>query len=349
MNNPLERCSGKLLLLPPAIVALVVVVLSTVARAAETDDPLPSWNDTPTKQAILSFVHSATEKDSPGFVPVEHRIATFDNDGTLWVEKPMYTQVVFALERAAELSADRPDLRTQQPFATLLQGDREAMSRFTTADLRKILMATHSGESVHAYQAVVRRWLATARHPRFKRPYTECVYQPMLELLRYLRSVNFKTYIVTGGGQGFVRVFADPVYGVPPQQVVGSMGKLAYQRGEDGRPELAMLPETLLVDDGPGKPVGIHLVIGRRPVAAFGNSVGDREMLEWTQAGTSADDPSARLMLLVHHDDARREYAYGPDSKVGTFPAELMDEARQRGWLVVSMKNDWKRIFAFEE
>ena len=330
--------------------ALVLVgLLCRAAMAQKATDPLPSWNDTPTKAAIVAFVRSATDADDPGFVPAAERIAAFDNDGTMWVEHPLYTQVVFALDRVKELAPQHPEWRTKQPFAALLSGDRAAIDRFTTGDFAKIISATHAGVSLEEFRAIVARWLKTARHPRFERPYAELVYQPMLELMRYLRAGGFRTYIVTGGGQEFVRVFAERIYGVPPQQVVGSASKMRYEYRADGRPELVRRPEPLLIDDGVGKPIGINLVIGRRPVAAAGNSTGDRQMLEWTQAGIQAHQPGARLLMLVHHDDAVREYAYGPDTQVGRFSAELMDEARRRGWIVISMKNDWRRVFAWQE
>jgi len=303
-------------------------------------DPLPSWNDTAAKQAIVEFVRTTTDKASPQFVPPEARIATFDNDGTLWVEQPMYTQVTFALDRIAALAPKHPKWKEQEPFKAILSRDREAMAKFTLQDIEKILAVTHSGMTVEAFQGIVKDWLAEAQHPRFKRPYTECVYQPMLEVLQYLRANGYKTYIVTGGGQEFVRTFAGHVYGVPPEQVVGSAGKVKYEYGKDGKPMLMKLPEVLFIDDKTGKPEGINLIIGSRPYAAFGNSTGDQQMLEWTQTGDGT-----RLMLLVHHDDAEREYAYGAQSKIGTFSDALMAEAKKRGWTVVSMKNDWKRIF----
>jgi haloacid dehalogenase-like hydrolase len=234
--------------------------------------------------------------------------------------------------------------REVEPFKSILAQDREAMERFSIQDFEKVVAVTHSGMTVQQFQEIVKKWLAEAKHPRFKRPYTECVYQPMIELMQHLRNNGFKTYIVTGGGQEFVRAFAGPTYGVPPEQVVGSMGKVKYEYNKEGRPELVKLPEVLLVDDKTGKPEGINMVIGRRPQAAFGNSTGDQQMLEYTGASNNA-----RLMMLVHHDDARREYAYGANSKIGTFSDALMDEAKKKGWIVVSMKDDWNRVFAFEK
>jgi phosphoglycolate phosphatase-like HAD superfamily hydrolase len=273
-------------------------------------------------------------------VPVQERIATFDNDGTLWVEQPIYTQVTFAIDRVAALAPQHPEWKTTEPFKSILSGDRAAIAKFTLQDIEKVVAVTHSGMTVEAFQKIVKDWLATAKHPRFKRPYTELIYQPMLELMKYLRENGFKTYIVTGGGQEFVRAFAEPVYGVPPEQVMGTAAKTQYVYGKDGKPSLVKTPEVLLVDDKTGKPEGINLIIGRRPYAAFGNSTGDQQMLEWTQAGDGA-----HLMMLVHHDDASREFAYGPNSKVGTFSDALMAEAKERGWVIISMKDDWKVIF----
>jgi phosphoglycolate phosphatase-like HAD superfamily hydrolase len=320
-----------------------------VALARQTAaDPLPSWNETPAKAAILEFVRAATDERGPGFVPPERRIAAFDNDGTMWVEQPLYTQVVFAVDRIKELAPQHPEWRNQDPFKILLARDTLAIDDFSIQDFTKVIAESHAGMTVDEFREIVARWLTTARHPRFQQPYTKLVYQPMLELMRYLRANGFATYIVTGGGQEFVRVFAETTYGVPPPMVIGSAAKTRYQYAADGRPELIKLPEAMLIDNGPGKPEGIELVIGRHPVAAFGNSTGDRQMLEWTQAAASPESKMARLMMLVHHDDAKREYAYGAKSAIGTFSDELMAEAQKRGWLVISMKDDWKRVFAWE-
>jgi phosphoglycolate phosphatase-like HAD superfamily hydrolase len=324
------------------IAALACLLVSTSARAQS--DPLPSWNDGRAKKAVLDFVRVATDPAGPDFVPKEERIATFDNDGTLWVEHPVYTQLTFALERVAKLAATHPEWKTKEPFQSILSGDRAAMAKLTLQDLEHVVAATHTGMTVDEFQAVVREWLATAKHPRFHKPYTELVYQPMLELLRFLRANGFKTYITTGGGQEFVRVFAMTVYGIPPEQVIGSAGKIKYEYDSDGKPRLVKLPEVLFVDDGVGKPEAIQLVIGRRPRAAFGNSNGDRQMLEWTQAGNGA-----RLLMLVHHDDAEREFAYDGNTRIGTFSDALKEQATRRGWTVISMKNDWKRVFPFEK
>ena len=326
-----------------------VAWLATSAQALTQTDPLPSWNNGPTQQAIIAFVRATTDQPSPKFVSPEERIATFDQDGALWVEHPMYTQVVYCRERVKPLAEKRPELKNVEPFKTVLSGDREAIAKLTMPDLEKILVATLSGMTVEQFSAEVKSWLATARRPRWKRPYTELVYQPMLELLSYLRANGYKTYIVTGGGQDFVRVYAEQVYGIPPEQVVGTAGGIKYGYDKNGRPILTKEPKLLLNDNNAGKPEGIHLVIGRRPYSAFGNSTGDRQMLEYTGAGDGA-----RLMMLVLHDDAKREYAYGPaqglpDTKVGAFTQAVYDEAKNKGWIVISMKDDWKRIFTFEE
>jgi phosphoglycolate phosphatase-like HAD superfamily hydrolase len=334
---------------PRTISSLVLgPLLIALAQAYAQTDPLPSWNDGPARKAIVEFVQATTDKASPKFVAPEARIATFDQDGTLWVEHPMYTQVVYCLERVPAVVKAKPALRDIEPFRTVLSGNREAIAKLPMRDLEKILAATLTGMSVEQFSAEVKGWLATARHPRFKRPYTELVYQPMLELMQYLRASGYKTYIVTGGGQDFVRVYAEQVYGIPPEQIVGTAGGTKYGYGKDGRPFLTKEPRLLLNDDKAGKPEGIHLIIGRRPYAAFGNSTGDRQMLEYTGGGDGT-----RLMMLVLHDDAKREYAYGPaqglaDSKVGTFTQALYDEARKKDWIVISMKTDWKRIFTFE-
>ncbi len=317
--------------------------------AAPAQDPLPSWNYGPAKQAILYFVQTTTAEGSPQFVPPAERIATFDQDGTLWVEHPIYTQVVYCLDRVPAIVKAKPELRDKEPFKTVLSGDREAIAKLPWKSLEEILAAALSGMSVEEFQKQVKEWLATAKHPRYKRPYTELTYQPMQEVLKYLRANGYKTYIVTGGGQDFVRVFAEAVYGIPPEQVVGSIGETKYGYDKTGKPELIKQPKLLLNDDKTGKPEGIHLMIGRRPYASFGNTAGDQEMLEYTTAGSGA-----RLGMLVLHDDAEREYAYGParglpDSKVGTFSQALDDKAKQAGWTVISMKKDWNRIFAFEK
>ena len=320
--------------------AIALAVLWIASGSARAADPLSSWNDTAGKKAIVDFVEKVTRDGSVDFVKPEERIATFDNDGTLWVEQPNYTQVTFAIDEVVAMAPQHPEWRETEPFKAILAHDREAILRFSIQDFEKVVAVTHSGMTVQQFQEIVKKWLAEAKHPRFKRPYTECVYQPMLELMQYLRNNGFKTYIVTGGGQEFVRAFAGQTYGVPPEQVVGSMGKVKYEYNKEGQPELIKLPEVLLIDDKTGKPEGINMVIGRRPVGAFGNSTGDQQMLEYTGAGDGA-----RLMMLVHHDDAKREYAYGAESKIGTFSDALMDEAKKKGWVVISMKDDWATIF----
>jgi phosphoglycolate phosphatase-like HAD superfamily hydrolase len=318
---------------------------STIARA---QDPLPSWNDGAAKQAIVNFVQATTVAASPQFVPPAERIATFDQDGTLWVEHPMYSQVMYCFDRIGALVKEKPELKNVEPFKTVISGDREAIGKLTMKDLEKILAATLTGMSTEQFQAQVKQWLAEAKDPRWHKPYNELTYQPMQEVLKYLRANGYKTFICTGGGQDFVRVYAEQTYGIPPEQVVGTMGGTKYGYDKDGKPILTKEPKLLLNDDHAGKPEGIHLMIGRRPHAAFGNSVGDQQMLEYTKAGDGA-----RLAMLVFHDDAEREYAYGPaqglrDTKVGTFTQALYDKAQKDGWTIISMKNDWKQIFAFD-
>lgn len=324
--------------------ALLCFSLLFISSARAADNPLPAWNDGAAKTAIMDFVKATTTEGSPTYVAPADRIATFDNDGTLWVEHPLYTQAMFALDRIHELAPKHPEWKKQDPFKSVLAGDKAAMAKFSEGDWAEIVGATHAGISNEDFLAIVKQWLSVAKHPRFQQPYTELIYQPMLQVMQYLRANGFRTYIVTGGGQEFVRVISEPVYGVPVEQVVGSSIVTKYQV-QNGKPALMREPKIFFIDDKAGKPVGINLFIGKRPLAAFGNSTGDREMLEWTGAGAGA-----RLMMLVFHDDAEREYAYGPanglpDTKLGTFPQSLMDEAKQRSWTVISMKNDWKSIF----
>jgi phosphoserine phosphatase len=326
-----------------------MVVFMTIA--AQAADPLASWNDGPAKQAIVDFVKATTETGGANFVAPEERIATFDQDGTLWVEHPMYSQVMYCLEKVPSLVKAKPELAKVAPFSTVLEvlhGDRAAMEKLTMDDLTKILAATLTGMSLDEFSAEVKKWFAEAKDPRWKKPYTELTYLPMQEVLKYLRANGYKTYIVTGGGQDFVRQYAEATYGIPPEQVVGSAGETKYGYDKDGKPFLTKEPKMLLNDNNAGKPEGIHLMIGRRPYAAFGNTSGDQQMLEYTKAGSGA-----RLAMLVLHDDAKREYAYGPaeglpDTKVGTFTQALYDEATKNGWTVISMKKDWKVIFPFE-
>jgi len=330
--------------------ALSGTLLATPAQAqVPSGSPsLASWNDGRAKQAIVDFVRATTEQGSPKFVPPEERIATFDQDGTMWVEHPIYSQVVYCLDRVPAVVEKNPKLRNVEPFKTVLSGNREAIAKLSLPELEKILVATLTGMSVDDFNAEANKWLTSAKDPRWKRPYTELIYQPMLEVMQYLRGNGFKTYFVTGGGQDFVRVYSQQVYGVPPEQVVGSAAGTKFGYRKDGTPFLTKEPKLLLNDDKAGKPEGIHLMIGRRPYAAFGNSDGDRQMLEYTGAGAGA-----RLMMLVMHDDAKREYAYGPaqglpNTKIGAFTQALYDEAKKKAWTVISMKDDWKRIFAFD-
>jgi phosphoglycolate phosphatase-like HAD superfamily hydrolase len=333
---------------PRLLLALVVsAVVAAPTPILAQSDPLPSWNDGGAKQAILDFVKATTDQSSPNFVAPEERIATFDQDGTLWVEHPMYTQVIYCLDRVPAVVKEKPELANVEPFKTVLSGDREAIAKLSTDDLFKILAVTTTGMTVDQFQAEAKDWLKTAKDPRWKRPYTELTYQPMQEVLSYLRASGFKTYIVTGGGQDFVRVYSQEVYGVPVEQVVGTAGDTKYSYDKDGKPILTKEPKLLLNDNDAGKAEGIHFMIGLRPVGAFGNSTGDRQMLEYTGAGGGL-----RLKMLVLHDDAKREYAYGPaeglaDTKVGTFTQALFDEAKHDGWIVISMKNDWKKIFSW--
>ena len=308
---------------------------------------LPSWNEGAAKQAIVKFVEATTDASSAQFVPPAQRIATFDQDGTLWVEHPIYSQVLYCLDRVRTVAAQKPELGNAEPFKTVLSSDREAIARLSKEDLGKILAATLTGMSVEEFQTEVQSWLATARDPRWHRPYTDLTYLPMQELLKYLRANGYRTYIVTGGGQDFVRVYSEQVYGIAPEQVVGTAGGTQYGYEKNGNPILTKDPRLLLNDDQAGKPESIHLMIGRRPYAAFGNSDGDRQMLEYTKAGGGL-----RLAMLVLHDDAVREYRYGPaaglpGTKVGAFTQALYDEARKSGWIVISMKRDWRQIFSF--
>jgi phosphoserine phosphatase len=334
-----------------AFVTVAAVALGFILSGANAQEPLASWNDGPAKQAILGFVKATTMEGSPQFVAPEARIATFDQDGTLWVEHPMYTQVMYCLERVPDLVKAKPELKNKPPFNTVLQllhGDRSAMEKLNDKDLEVIGGATLSGMSVDDFKAEVKKWFGAAKDPRWKRPYTDLTYQPMQELLRYLRANGYKTYIVTGGGQAFVREYAEETYGIPPEEVVGTAGETKFGYDKNGKPFLTKEPKLIINNNFAGKPEGIYLMIGRQPYAAFGNSTGDRQMLEYTKAGDGA-----RLAMLVLHDDAEREYAYGPaqnlpDTKVGTFTQALYDEAKKNGWTVISMKNDWKTIFSFE-
>ncbi|MEI6155306.1 MAG: HAD family hydrolase [Deltaproteobacteria bacterium] len=318
---------------------LALLLLVNVAFAA---DPLPSWNDGATKKSIISFVEKVTKPGSPDFVPVAERIATFDNDGTLWAEQPMYFQFFFTLDRVKALTPQHPEWKTKEPFASLLKGDlKGALASGEQAGL-EIVMATHAGMTTEDFDKIVHDWIASARHPETSRLYTEMVYQPMLELLAYLRVNDFKTFIVSGGGIEFMRPWTEKIYGIPPEQVIGSSIKTKFEL-RDGKPVLVRLPEVNFIDDNVGKPVGIQQHVGRRPIAAFGNSDGDLQMLQWTTAGKGT-----RLGLLVHHTDAEREWAYDRKSSIGQLDKAL-DEGRAKGWTIVDMKKDWKKIFAWEK
>jgi phosphoserine phosphatase len=325
------------LALLPAFSGMVVP-----ASVRAQTDPLPSWNDGTTKQAIVEFVARVTRQGGPDFVPPPERIATFDNDGTLWAEHPMYFQLAFALDRVKAMAPQHPEWKDKQPFKAAIEGDTKTLAESGEHGLLELIMASHAGMTTEQFAQIVADWLATSRHPRFKRPYTDLVYQPMLELLAYLRANGFKTYIVSGGGIEFMRPWTEKVYGIPPEQVVGSSIKTKFEM-RDGRPILFRLPEVNFVDDKAGKPIGINEHIGRRPIAAFGNSDGDLEMLQWT---TMAD--GVRFGLIVHHTDAEREYAYDRNTPFGRLDKAL-DAAKANEWTVVDMKTDWKVIFPFEK
>ena len=333
---------------------LFFAVLS-VAWAAPScvvaQDQLPSWNEGPAKQSIVEFVARVTKKGGPDYVPPRERIAAFDNDGTLWCEQPMYFQVMFAFDRIKAMAEEHPEWKEKEPYQSVLAGDMKQLAAAGEKALLEIMAATHSGMTVDEFHAIVREWMRTARHPRYHRPYNQCIYQPMHELLVYLRANGFKTFIVSGGGVEFMRPWVEPAYGIPPEQVVGSSGVVKFEV-KDGKPLLMKQSKVEFIDDGPGKPVGINRFIGRRPIAAFGNSDGDYEMLRWTTAGEPSElsepgRPRPRFGLIVHHTDPEREYAYDFPSAVGQLKRAL-DEAPQRGWTVVSMKDDWKTIFPAE-
>jgi hypothetical protein len=320
----------------------ILLGVAAIGAAVRAADPLPSWNDTAPKKAITAFVEKVTMEGSPNFVPVPERIAAFDNDGCLWAEQPMYFQLAFALDRVKTVAPQHPEWKEKEPFASLLKGDLKGVLTGGEPAIFQIVMASHAGMTTEEFEQIVKDWVATARHPKTGRPYTEMVYQPMLELLAYLRANGFKTFIVSGGGVEFMRPWTEKVYGIPAEQVVGSSIKTKFEM-DGGKPVLMRLPELNFVDDKAGKPVGIHSHIGRRPIAAFGNSDGDLQMLQWTTAGSGL-----RLALLVHHTDAAREWAYDRKSHIGQLDKAL-DEAVAKGWTVVSMKDDWKTIFSFEK
>jgi phosphoglycolate phosphatase-like HAD superfamily hydrolase len=323
------------------LLATLIIALgwACVQAGSAADEPLPSWQDGSAKRAILTFVARVTRDGSSDFVPPAERIATFDNDGTLWAEQPIYFQVAFALDRVKALAPQHPEWEDRQPFKAVIEGDLKGLAASGDQGIVEIMAVTHTGITTEAFTTIVADWLNSARHPRFNRPYTALVYQPMLELLAYLRTNGFKTFIVSGGGVEFMRAFAERVYGIPPEQVVGSSGVTKFQLEPDGTPVLMKESKVEFVDDGPGKPVGINRFIGRRPIFAFGNSDGDLQMLEWTVAGSGA-----RFAGLVHHTDAEREWAYDRQSHVGRLDKAL-DEAKAKGWTVVSMRDDWKTIF----
>jgi len=323
---------------------LLITAILAVGPVQARDDNLRSWNDGPTKRAIIEFVRTTTDKSSPDYIPPGARIATFDNDGTLWAEQPMYVQALFAFDRVKALAPQHPEWRTQEPFASVLKGDLKGALAGGDKALLEIVMATHAGMTTDEFQQIVKDWISTAKNPVTKRPVLEMVYQPMVELLAYLRAHDYKTFIVSGGGIEFMRPWAEQAYGVPPEQVVGSSIRTKFDV-RDGKAVLVRLPELNFIDDREGKPVGINQHIGHRPVAAFGNSDGDQQMLEYATSGSGK-----RFAMLVLHDDAKREFAYGPasglpESHVGTFTQSLYDEAKQRGWIIISMKDDWKQVF----
>ena len=323
--------------------ALIGLCGAALPAKAQGSDPLPSWNESPIKASILDFVARVTTEGSPDYVAPQDRIATFDNDGTLWVEKPLYTQFVFVIDRVKAVSNQHPDWKTKEPFTSVLDGNTEKLLTYGEKGAMELVAATHSGMTTVEFNDIVSNWLQTARHPRFKRPYTDLTYKPMIELLDYLRAKDFKTFIVSGGGIEFMRAYTEQCYGIPPWHVVGSSGKTQF-RMWDASPTLVKLPALLFFDDGPGKAEGINYFIGRQPIFAFGNSIGDKEMLEWT-----ANCLGLCFMGLVHHTDAVREYAYGPNSDVGRFPDSLLEQANAQGWSVVNMKTDWKVIFSWEK
>ncbi|MGH8068187.1 MAG: HAD family hydrolase [Candidatus Entotheonellia bacterium] len=318
------------------------LMLASIPSAAAGDDPLPSWNDGPARQAIVDFVRRVTTPGTEDFVPEPECIATFDNDGTLWAEQPLYFQFAFALDRVQALAPQHPEWKEQQPFKAVLEGDLKTVFASGEHGLMELLKARHTGMTTAEFEQIVKDWLATAKHSRFQRPYTDLMYQPMFELLAYLRANGFKTYITSGGGIEFMRPWTENVSGIPPEQVIGSSGKVQFEL-RDGQPVLVRLPEIDFIDDKAGKPVAIHKFIGRRPIAAFDNSDGDLQMLQWIAAG-----PGARFCLIVHHTDAEREWAYDRQSPIGRLDKAL-DEAKQRSWTVLDMKRDWKRVFGFEK
>jgi phosphoglycolate phosphatase-like HAD superfamily hydrolase len=326
------------------VTLLAVLLCGLVSQSAFAQtDPLPSWNDDGVKNSIIDFVARVSTQGGADFVPIPERVATFDNDGTLWCEQPVYFQVAFAFDRIKAMAPNHPEWKTTQPFKAILDKDMKALATSGEKGLLQILAATHADMTTDEFSKAVLDWTTSARHPRFNRPYTELVYQPMLELLAYLRANGFKTFVVSGGGVEFMRPWMEKVYGIPPEQVVGSSGTVTFQIDASGKPSLLKTAKMEFVDDGPGKPVGINRFIGRRPIFAFGNSDGDLQMLQWTAAGEGA-----RFAGLVHHTDADREYAYDRQSKIGKLDKAL-DEATAKGWAIVDMKQGWKEIFPIEK
>jgi len=342
MKQSLRRIQFAVMIVFMALsLTIASLTFARTVSASGAADPLPSWKNGPGKQAILQFVQEVTDKSSPDYVPPADRIATFDNDGTLWSERPVYFQLLFAINRVRAIAPMYPEWKTKQPFKAVLDNDMKALAASGEKGLFELVMATHSGMTIAEFESIVKEWIKTARHPRFNRPYTDLVFQPMLELLAYLREKGFKNYIISGGGIEFMRPWTERIYNIPPEQVVGSSIKTKFEM-RNGRPVLVRLPEINFIDDKDGKPVGINQHIGRRPIAAFGNSDGDLQMLQWTAAGEGK-----RFMLLVHHTDDKREWAYDRKSKIGHLDKAL-DEAQRRGWTVVDMKKEWKVIYPFE-
>jgi len=324
-----------------AVLRLSTGMLLFLAMAAVRAEPLPSWNESESRNQIVSFVGAVTDPGSPDFVPADARIAVFDNDGTLWSEQPAYFQLLFAIDRVKTLAPEHPEWQQRQPFQAVLEGDLRALAESGERGLLELVMATHAGMTTDEFSTIVEDWISTARHPTSNRLYTEMVYQPMLEVLEYLRANGFKTYIVSGGGIEFMRPWVERVYGIPPEQVIGSSIKTRFEL-RDGEPVLVRLPEINFIDDKEGKPVAIHQHIGRRPIAAFGNSDGDLQMLQWTTAGEGR-----RLGVIIRHTDAEREWAYDRESHIGRLD-QALDEAAERGWVVVDMKDDWGRVYGFD-
>jgi hypothetical protein len=334
------------------VTVIIAIVLSTfggtvAAQTSSATDPLPSWNDGNAKEAIVAFVSRVTREGTPDFVPPAQRIAVFDNDGALWAEQPAYFQLLFAVDRIKAIAADHPDWRTTEPYKSVLTGDMKALAAQGERGIAQILAATHSGMTTREFNTIAKDWLAAAKHPTTGRLYKDMIYQPMLEVLDYLRASGFKTFIVSGGGIEFLRAFAEETYGIPPEQVIGSSGKVKFEM-RDGVPVLIKLPEINFIDDKEGKPVAINQHIGRRPIMAFGNSDGDLQMLQYTTISRGTGDTTPRFGLIVHHTDPEREWAYDRDSHIGRLDKAL-DEAPNRGWVVVDMKNDWKQVFPKDE